>query len=87
MPVRAWHFVTLRWRSRLLAKELRRDAKSVLRRQWRKQGGSRRDLILNYQLAKERIDDGWLVEAAASVTGTGAAGTLLAGRGDGGSMP
>lgn len=57
MPVRAWHFVTLRWRSRLLAKELRRDAKSVLRRQWRKQGGSRRDLILNYQLAKERIDE------------------------------
>jgi hypothetical protein len=57
LPARVWKFATLRWRSRHLAGELRRDAKSVLRRQWRKQGGSRKELVLSYQLARERIDN------------------------------
>ncbi len=57
LPLRAWRFATLRWRSRHLAGELRRDAKSVLRRQWRQQGGERKQLALEYQTAKERIDN------------------------------
>ncbi|MBP5986499.1 MAG: hypothetical protein KA538_04875 [Azonexus sp.] len=57
LPVRIWQFVTLRWRGRRLAGELRRDAKSALRRQWRQQGGDRKELALKYQTAKERIDN------------------------------
>lgn len=53
----AWRFATLRWRSRHLAGELRRDAKSVLRRQWRQQGGDRKELVREYETAKERIDN------------------------------
>lgn len=53
---RAWRFVTLRWRSRRLARTIRDDAKSVLRRQWRKQGGDRREFVASYHSARERID-------------------------------
>ncbi len=56
MIVRAWRFVTLYWKSRRLAKEIRRDAKAALRKQFRKQGGRRRELIVNYQIARDHID-------------------------------
>lgn len=52
-----WKFMTLRWKSRRLAKEVRFDAKNALRKLWKKEGGSRRELILNYQLAREHIDE------------------------------
>lgn len=54
--VRVWRFVTLYWKSRRLANEIRRDAKDALRRQFRKQGGRRRELIVNYRIAREDID-------------------------------
>lgn len=54
--VRVWLFVTLYWKSRRLANEIRRDAKDALRRQFRKQGGRRRELIVNYRIAREDID-------------------------------
>jgi hypothetical protein len=53
---RAWNFISLRWKSRRLAREIRRDAKSALRSQFRKQGGGRRELIVSYQLAREHVD-------------------------------
>ncbi|PKO39520.1 MAG: hypothetical protein CVU33_04700 [Betaproteobacteria bacterium HGW-Betaproteobacteria-6] len=53
---RAWRFITLRWRSRRLARQIRSDAKRALRRQFRKQGGKRREVIVNYRLAREQID-------------------------------
>lgn len=55
-PARVWRFVTLRWRSQRLAKQVRRDAKMALRRQFKKQGGGRREVIINYRLAREQID-------------------------------
>lgn len=55
-PSRAWRFVTLRWRSQRLAKQVRRDAKMALRRQFKKQGGGRREVIINYRLARDQID-------------------------------
>lgn len=51
-----WKFSTLRWRGRRLAKSLRRDAKSALRKSWRKQGGSRQQFILSYRLARDLIE-------------------------------
>ena len=56
IAAKAWMFVTLRWRGRLLARELREDAKSALRSQWRQQGGSRSIFVMNYRLAREDID-------------------------------
>lgn len=53
---RTWRFVSLYWKSRRLAKEIRRDAKSALRGQFRKQGGRRRELIVNYRIAREHVD-------------------------------
>jgi hypothetical protein len=53
---KVWRFVTLRWRSKRLAKQVRRDAKNALRKQFRKQGGKRREVIVNYRLAREQID-------------------------------
>jgi hypothetical protein len=55
-PSRAWRFITLRWRSQRLAKQVRRDAKMALRRQFKKQGGGRREVIINYRLARDQID-------------------------------
>lgn len=54
--VRVLRFGTLYWKSRRLANEIRRDAKDALRRQFRKQGGRRRELIVNYRIAREDID-------------------------------
>lgn len=53
---RAWRFVSLRWRSQRLAKQIRHDAKNALRKQFRKQGGRRREVIVNYRLAREQVD-------------------------------
>lgn len=53
---RAWRFVSLRWRSQRLAKQIRHDAKNALRKQFRKQGGKRREVIVNYRLAREQVD-------------------------------
>lgn len=53
---RSWKFVTLRWRCRELSRELRRDAKSALRKLGRKQRVQHQQLILNYQLARRQID-------------------------------
>lgn len=53
---RVWKFVTLRWRGQILAREVREDAKSALRRQWRRQGGNRSVFVNNYQMAREDID-------------------------------
>lgn len=53
---RCWKFVTLRWRCRELSRELRRDAKSALRKLGRKQRVQHQELILNYQLARRQID-------------------------------
>lgn len=53
---RVWRFVSLRWRSRRLAKQIRRDTKTSLRRHFRKQKGGRREVIINYRLAREQID-------------------------------
>lgn len=54
--LRTWKFMTLNWKSKRLAKEVRHDAKKALRRLWGEKGGVRRELILNYQLAREQID-------------------------------
>lgn len=53
---RAWKFLTLRWRCRELSRELRRDAKSALRKLGRKKRVQHQQLILNYQLARRQID-------------------------------
>jgi len=53
---RAWRFVSLHWKSQRLAKAIRRDAKNALRKQFRKHGGGRREVIVNYRLAREQID-------------------------------
>jgi hypothetical protein len=56
LPARIWKFMTLRWRSKRLSRRIRFDAKTELVRLWREKGGSRRELILNYRLAREQID-------------------------------
>lgn len=56
LGARVWKFVTLRWKSRRLAKVIREDAKSILRRQWRKRGGNRKAFVASYLSARERID-------------------------------
>lgn len=55
-PERVWKFMTLRWKSRELARELRRDAKSALRKLGRQRRGQKQELILNYRLARAQID-------------------------------
>jgi hypothetical protein len=54
--MQTWRFVTLHWKSRRLAKAVRRDAKTALSKQFRKQGGRRREVIVNYRLARDQID-------------------------------
>lgn len=51
-----WRFMTLRWRSQRLAKAVRYDAKAALSKQFRKQGGRRREVIFHYRLARQQID-------------------------------
>ncbi|MBS1143449.1 MAG: hypothetical protein H6R14_855 [Proteobacteria bacterium] len=53
---RTWRFMTLRWRSQRLAKAVRYDAKKALSKLFRKQGGRRREVIVNYRLARQQID-------------------------------
>jgi hypothetical protein len=53
---KAWRFVTLRWKSQRLAKQVRLDAKHALVKQFKKQGGGRHEFIMNYRLAREQID-------------------------------
>jgi hypothetical protein len=53
---RAWRFMTLHWRSRRLAKNLRGDAKKALVKQFKKVGGGRREVVMNYRLARDQID-------------------------------
>jgi len=53
---RVWKFMTLRWRSHRLAKSIRFDAKTELVKRWRQERGPRRELVLNYRLAREQID-------------------------------
>lgn len=52
----AWKFMSLRWKSRELAREVRRDAKSALRKLGRQRRVPHRELILNYRLARRKID-------------------------------
>lgn len=53
---RAWRFVTLRWKSKRLSRQVRGDAKKALVKQFKKHGGGRREVIMNYRLAREQIE-------------------------------
>lgn len=53
---RIWRFLTLHLKSRRLSREVRADAKKGLVRQFKERGGSRRDVVMNYRLAKDQID-------------------------------
>ncbi|MBU1601902.1 MAG: hypothetical protein KKA74_07745 [Gammaproteobacteria bacterium] len=53
---RAWRFATLRWRSKRLSRQVRGDAKKALVKQFKKHGGRRREVIMNYRLAREQIE-------------------------------
>lgn len=53
---RVWRFITLRWKSRRLAKRVRGDAKKALVKQFKKTGGGRREVVMHYRLAREQID-------------------------------
>lgn len=55
-PQRIWKFLLLRLRGRRLARAIRRDAKESLQKRWRTEGGTRRELVLNYQLARGQIN-------------------------------
>lgn len=54
---RMWRFVTLRWRSRVLARAVRLDAKRALMRMGKEKRVPRGELLLNYRLARCQIDD------------------------------
>lgn len=56
VAARIWRFLSLRWRSRILAREVRLDAKRALRRLGRDKRIPRHQLLLNYRLAREQID-------------------------------
>lgn len=56
VALRLWRFLSLRWKGRQLAKAIRRDAKRVLSRLGREEKLPRRELIINYRLAREQID-------------------------------
>lgn len=51
-----WKFVALRWQSKRLAREIRQQAKSALRRVGRRERRRRAELRLSYQLAREVVD-------------------------------
>lgn len=53
---RTWKFMTLRWRSKRLARTIRLEAKSALRRRWRKSGGSRQIFVDRYNTARNQIN-------------------------------
>ena len=54
--LRVWRFVTLHWRSRRLAREIRRDAKLALKRLGREKQIPRSELIISHKLAREQVD-------------------------------
>lgn len=58
---RAWRFLTLRRKGRLLNRRLRKDAKRTLRRRRRDDHVDKTELMLSYQLAKEQF--GRFIEA------------------------
>ena len=55
VTLRVWRFVTLHWRSRRLAREIRRDAKLALKRLGREKQIPRSELIISHNLAKEQV--------------------------------
>lgn len=57
LPLRLWRFLTLRWKSRQLATAIRSDAKRILARLGREKNRPRRELIINYRLARTQIDN------------------------------
>jgi hypothetical protein len=54
--LRVWRFATLHWRSRRLAREIRRDTKIALKRLGREKQIPRSELIISHNLAKEQVD-------------------------------
>ena len=52
---RVIRFMTLRWRTRRLQRELEQEIKNALRQLRRQEGRTRNEMILRYQLAKEQI--------------------------------
>lgn len=50
-------FLTLRWRSRVLARKIRHDAKQALQRLGREKKIPRHQLLLNYRLARDQVDN------------------------------
>lgn len=56
IALRLWRFITLRWKGRHLAKAIRSDAKRALSRLGREERLPRRELIINYRLARAQID-------------------------------
>jgi hypothetical protein len=56
LALRVWRFVTLRWRSRRLAREIRRDAKLALKRLGREKQIPRSELIISHKLGREQVD-------------------------------
>jgi hypothetical protein len=56
VTLRVWRFITLRWRSRHLAREIRRDSKLALKRLGREKRIPRSELIISHKLAREQVD-------------------------------
>lgn len=57
LHARIWRFLTLRWRSKALSQEIRRDAKRVLKHLGKAQKIPKAELILSYRLARSQIDN------------------------------
>lgn len=55
ITLRIWRFVTLHWRSRRLAREIRRDTKLALKRLGREKQIPRSELIISHKLAREQV--------------------------------
>lgn len=53
---RAWRFATMHWRSKQLAKEIRRDTKIALKRLGREKNIPRAELIISHSLAREQVE-------------------------------
>lgn len=63
---RVWRFMTLRWRSKRLSRQIRKDIKLALVKRWRVERGPRSQLVLNYRLAKGYIEQYLLAVVQAS---------------------
>lgn len=55
--LRLWRFLSLRWKGRGLSRAIRSDVKRILSRMGREARLPRRELIINYRLARALIDD------------------------------